>query len=212
MLQDQQSSSASKTIYRVFYHMKFSNFFNKIYYLRRLFITQFVYKFMFGKIGDGTAIYTPLYVGGQEFIYIGARVFIRNHVRLEAIQKKNCKEPKLIIGDRCLIEQNVQIIAGCHIEIGNDVSIAGCCAIVDVSHPFENDGPANIGYRLNMNETFVKIGSGSFIGYGSVILPNVILGEGCIVGANSVVTTSFPCYSVIAGSPAKLIRSYKRGA
>jgi acetyltransferase-like isoleucine patch superfamily enzyme len=54
----------------------------------------------------------------------------------------------------------------------------------------------------------VIIGAGSFLGYGTVILPGVILGEGCVVGANSVVSQNFGPRSVIAGSPARLLKTY----
>ncbi len=53
-----------------------------------------------------------------------------------------------------------------------------------------------------------EIGDGSFIGFGSVILPNVRIGVQVVIGANSVVTADIPDYSVAAGSPAIVLKRY----
>ena len=53
----------------------------------------------------------------------------------------------------------------------------------------------------------VTIGRGSWIGFGAIVLPGVRIGQCCIVGAGSVVTKSIPDYSVVAGIPAKVIRT-----
>ena len=52
----------------------------------------------------------------------------------------------------------------------------------------------------------VIIGDHTWIGASVIITPGVEIGDFCIIGANSFVTSSFPSYSIIGGTPAKLLR------
>jgi acetyltransferase-like isoleucine patch superfamily enzyme len=62
--------------------------------------------------------------------------------------------------------------------------------------------------RLMMTDTF--IGKNCFIGAYSIIMPGIRVGDECIVGSGSVVTSDVPAHSVVAGNPAKIIRSNVR--
>ena len=53
----------------------------------------------------------------------------------------------------------------------------------------------------------VVIGSNVFIGFQSLILPGVSIGDNCIVGAGSIVTKDVPSNSIVAGNPARVIKS-----
>lgn len=52
-----------------------------------------------------------------------------------------------------------------------------------------------------------RIGRNCFIGGRALILPGVEIGDGCVVGAGAVVTKSVPAGSIVAGNPARIIRS-----
>jgi len=52
-----------------------------------------------------------------------------------------------------------------------------------------------------------RIGSNCFIGAGSIILPGVTIGDRCIVAAGSVVNEDIPDRSMVAGNPAKIVKS-----
>lgn len=55
----------------------------------------------------------------------------------------------------------------------------------------------------------VSIGDDCWIGGNVSILPGVTIGNGCTIGAGSVVTKSIPAFSVAVGSPAKVIKKVK---
>ncbi|ANO34612.1 CatB-related O-acetyltransferase [Vibrio breoganii] len=52
-----------------------------------------------------------------------------------------------------------------------------------------------------------QIGDGAWLGMRAMIMPGITIGEGAVVAANSVVTKDVAPYSIVAGSPAKLIKS-----
>lgn len=173
-----------------------------------LILSHAYYPLVFRHLGKGAVIESPTLLVAPHCIDIGAGTSIRRGVRLEALLRVGLSEPSIEIGAHCLIEQNVQIIAKTRIVIGDNVSIAGHCAIVDVTHPFRHGNHASIGHQIADDDLTVNVGSGSFIGFGAVILPGVQLGEGCVVGANAVVTRSFGPRSVIVGTPGRLLNTY----
>ncbi len=90
---------------------------------------------------------------------------------------------KVIIGTHVSIAQNVNIMA----DSGPNAS-----TVLQQLFPIE--------------KAAIAIGNHCWIGASAIIMPGVELGDFCVVAANSYVNKSFPRYSVIGGSPAKLMR------
>ena len=61
-----------------------------------------------------------------------------------------------------------------------------------------------------MKKRPIIIGDGCFIGSNSIILKGTNLGKNCVVGAGSVVSSSFPDNVIIAGNPATIIKENKQ--
>lgn len=158
-------------------------------------------------LGARSFIERPGLVLGAENISIGANTSIRWGARIEAQARFENRTPRLTIGDNVNIEQNVHIMCQSEISIGDNVSITPNCVIVDVTHPFDElDTSIKIGEQILDENSFVIIGPGAFIGAGTSILPNTRVGDGAIIGANSVVTSDIPDFAIAAGNPARVIR------
>jgi len=122
-------------------------------------------------------------------------------------------ESGIFFGDGRDIEigNNVQINENCWIrncKIGNDVMIGPHVMILNYGH---NTDDVNIpmikqGVR-NYPQTIIE--SDVWIGSRAIILPGIKIGKGSIIGAGSVVTKDVVAYSVVAGNPAKFIKSRK---
>lgn len=117
------------------------------------------------------------------------------------------KEFILEIGENSYVGMNT-IINGFNakVVIGNNVSIAQSVNIMADSGP---NASIEMQKFFPLDKGNINIGNHSWIGANSIIMPNVILGEFCVVAANSFVNKSFEAYSVIGGNPARLLRKLK---
>ncbi len=150
------------------------------------------------------------------YLEIGENSCIQGHFVIES-EKGNIK-----IGDRTFIGGGLFICTK-EIEIGNDVMFSWGCTVADNnSHSVKwserkNDvldwkkglDENNMGaYKdwSNVKEEKVTIKDKAWIGFNSIILKGVTIGEGSVVGSGSVVTKDVPDWTIVGGNPAKIIR------
>ena len=115
------------------------------------------------------------------------------------------RQAKIQIGSGTSVGNDFVVTANSAIEIGRDCLLSYRVTVMDHAHVTgAGIGPVTSG--LTKGEP-VSIGDKCFLGCNVVVMPGVKLGDNCVVGANSVVTKSFEAGSVIAGAPAKLLRS-----
>ncbi len=163
----------------------------------------------FKKFGTATQIIKPDRMFGTKYVSLGKGVSILHHIRLEGISRYGGQkfEPLIEIGDNTSIGQNFHIVSNGELRIGKSVTISGNVFISTAAHDFRAVGVGVLEQKLTTDK--VLIGDCSFIGYGAVIQPGVILGKRCIVGSNAVVLAgNYKDYSVLAGIPAKVVRRY----
>lgn len=89
------------------------------------------------------------------------------------------------------------------VSIGDNVMFAPNVQLYSATHPIEANS-RNSGKELGKP---ISIGNNVWVGGNSTICPGVTLGDNVVVGAGSVVTKSFPDDVVIAGNPAKIIKT-----
>ncbi len=113
------------------------------------------------------------------------------------------------IGDHVVLSHHVDIAAGPggRIMIGAYTSIAQFCVLRNCSHRYSD--PQVPIQRQGHQEGSIEIGSDCLLAASVIVLPNTRLGDGCVVGSGSVLSGTFPPYSVIVGNPARVVG--KRG-
>ncbi len=153
---------------------------------------------------------------GQINVKIGANSVVEGRLFLEQ------ENSQIVIGDNTYIGSS-SLVSLSSILIGNDVLISWGCTIMDndahslISEQRMNDvrdwkrsleeekvGKYKDWSKVNFAPITVK--DKAWIGFNSIILKGVTIGEGAVVAAGSVVTKDVPDYAIVGGNPAQIIK------
>lgn len=119
----------------------------------------------------------------------------------------------LRIGEGTAIGDSFSVSVDAGIDIGPGCLLSARVLLTDAQHDYRSWILPAIAEGREPRMTFamdepapIRIGAGSWLGVGVVVLPGVEIGAGCVIGANSVVTRSIEPYTVAAGLPAVPVR------
>jgi acetyltransferase-like isoleucine patch superfamily enzyme len=148
----------------------------------------------------------PLHGNVLEMLREG-RLELGEHVLLEPNVWLTASAPaRIVIGGGTFLNLAVQVAAVNLVEIGEHCMLANGCFVSDASHRFD-DPELPVPWQGFTTKGPTRLGSNVWLGANVVVTSGVTIGDRCVVGANSVVTTDLPDRSIAAGVPARVIRA-----
>ena len=150
---------------------------------------------------------------GAKYISIGSDIIFGEHCFLTAWDSYSTTDgfqtfsPSITIGNNCHFGAFNHISSSNHIEIGDGFLSGKWVSIVDNAHGKSGfDTFTSPNKREIYSKGPIIIGKNVWIGDKATILPNVTIGDGSVIGANSVVTKNIPPNSIWIGNPGRLIK------
>lgn len=188
-----------KTISRVFSHYG-------VFHLTWLLLCYLFTKIFFRKC---SLVRLPIFIRGRSKIRFGSGFVSGYFNRIDVFGDKG----ELIFGDRVQMNDNCHIGVIDRITIGDDVLIASRVFITDHNHGIYSGAsgqslPTDVPSSRPLFSRPVVIEDRVWLGEGVVVLPGVTIGQGCVIGAGSVVTKSIPPECIAVGVPAVVVSRF----
>lgn len=155
----------------------------------------------------------PFYCRGKSRLQFDKGFTTGHHCRFDLLGEQNDNSKKLIIGRNCKMGDNVHIVANEKVVIGDNCLMASKIFISDTSHGDYSNITTDSSPDVPPDERAfymkpVSIGNNVWIGENVCILLGVSIGNGSVIGANSLVNRDIPDNCMVAGSPAKIIKRW----
>lgn len=168
-------------------------------------LNTLVYRSSLNKIGKKSTLCYPSRIDEGYNIEIDESVYIRSNSWLITL-KKRASGSSLKIGSNTYIGRNAHFVALKKVVIENDVLIADNVYLSDNFHEYRDITIPVKDQEVKFKKEVV-IGKQSWLGE-NVCVIGASIGKHSIIGANSVVLSDIPDYSIAVGSPAKVIKRY----
>jgi lipopolysaccharide O-acetyltransferase len=155
----------------------------------------------------------PYYFRGKHWMKFGAGLTTGRGLRIDALDLIPGCTPSLIVGRDVQINDYVHLAVVSSLTVGDRVLIASKVFITDHQHGSykenqQHSSPLLAPAQRALSHAPVTIGDDVWIGESVSILPGVTIGNGAIVGTHATVTRDVPAYSIVAGSPARVIKRF----
>lgn len=157
--------------------------------------------------GHGSVVRPPVRVSGERWISVGSGVHFGAGCWLNADPIGMADAPVMLIGDGCSFAGGCVISAVSQVRIGREVLVARNVYIADHDHAYLDVSQAIMRQGVASVDQVI-IGDGAWLGQNCVVTSGVRIGRGAVVAANAVVTKDVPDYSLAAGAPAKVVKSW----
>ncbi len=160
------------------------------------------------EVGSGLRIERMPYIRGAGEIRIGEQVYLSGKIGIGLSGRSPTVVPTLVIGDGTFIGHECSFNLRHGIHIGQQCLLAGGIIIQDNDgHPIDALARRAGEPAPESTVAAVTIADGVWIGRRAMILKGVTLGENAIVGAGSIVLHDVPANTIVAGNPARVIRT-----
>lgn len=203
-------SGVARPFFRLCYH--FHVFVRETWiWVRRFFWYEPLFRSQCVAVGEQFQMEELPYLVGNGRIVIGTGVRLSGKPSF-TFGRAGVDAPELVIGDGTFIGHN------CSFSVGRSVRIGCHCLLASGVQVFDMDGHPLDADRRRAGEPTpleaiapVVIGDDVWIGNGAIILKGVTIGDRAIVAARTVVTKDVPPDTIVAGNPARVVRTFSTG-
>lgn len=158
---------------------------------------------------EATIVRLPFSIKGKKRISFGKNFIAGSGLKIDCLLHSS----QLTFGHNFKVGNNFRVAVLDRVDIGENVLVASNVFITDHSHgeynsssesSFPNVPPAD----RPLFSTPVRVGNNCWIGEGVVILMGSNIGDGCVIGANTVINGDVPKCSIVAGAPWKVLKQF----
>lgn len=188
-----------------------------------LFLRSKLYPCLMGRCGRGVVFGTGVVLRHPHKIFIGDNVVVDDHCVLDAKGTSNhgiqigngvfigrntilsCKNGDIVLGDEANLGFNCEVFSGARVVVGRRVMLAAYTYLIGGGH--ESNSTEQAPLEQARTAVGITVGDGAWLGAGVLVMDGRTVGEQAMVGAGAVVTHDVEPYAVVAGVPARFLRS-----